>query len=195
MEPQHELVGLPCGAEGPHLTATLQPPGFMKGKPPAMRAVVDLHVANPLFSEIWLLYNATGDYPGIVTQIELRRASLRGAWIWTFSGSGFVQAVQLAPGADVMLRDVELMFTSESRVPAVYFADRVSIAGQSAAYWFGQQSLAVSRGEYSLRSPSLAQESKLDAAEKMPIEIEVQCMHPLAGEIDVQTNPSTACVL
>lgn len=143
----------PAAAEGPKVRATLV--GERPGRPPLIRLLVDLSIANTGDVPRWALIPANlpppTDATGGVNELEQQTATVGGrrVAVGRLLGRGGGYALRLAPGARVTLRRLEIGWWREPpATPSgiafeVRFAGAVTIDGQPLARWFdGEPTIA-----------------------------------------------------
>jgi hypothetical protein len=147
------------------------------GKPPHRRAIVEARVRNPLASPVWLLYDLGGGLPSIINYATLSRTSpATRAHVWSFYGDGGFEAVRLPPGADLVLRELELSAYSGEEPFVLAFATSVTIGDRPAESWAGQAGLSPASGDFTLTRlvPELDREVDDRAAE--PLAVRILCV-------------------
>ena len=141
--------GPACGPGGP--TVELKETLFAPGKPPVRHATIEARVRNPLASPVWLLYDLGGALPSIVNAVTLLRTSpAPGAHVWSFQGNGGFEAVRLPPGADLVLRELELSSHAAEEPFLLAFATSVTIGDRPAESWAGRAGLSPASGDFAL---------------------------------------------
>jgi hypothetical protein len=171
----HPPEGPPCGPAGP--TLELKEMLYSGGKPPHRSAIVDVRVRNPMSSPVWLLYGLGGNFPSIVTAVRVSRTSpAPRAHVWSFEGNGGFEAVRLPPGADLVLRDLELDSWSTEDPFVLAFATSITISDRPAESWAGQEGLSPTSGDFRLERVESEFERELDDMAAVPIAVRILCV-------------------
>jgi hypothetical protein len=162
-----------CGSNGPHVVATVV--GFIKGKPPHHSFEVELHVLNPLNRPIWVAHAMDESLPLEVDRVSVSRTSWKQLGpAWSF-GSGSLEAVRVAPGADFNLTGVlfESFSFDSPDLMTVSFLDEVRLDGRPAVDWVGRRTEAAARADIDLQS--LRESDDLPVGKGARLEVEVRC--------------------
>jgi len=149
--------------------------GFLKGKPPHHTYEVDLHVRNPLAKPLWVAPTMEESMPLEVYAVSV----LRSPWgqvgpLWSF-GPGNLEAVRVAPGADLNLSGVqyETFSFDSSDLMVVAVLDEVRLDGRPAVEWVGRRTEAAAYGDIDVQSFRAREE--IPAANGARLELQVRC--------------------
>jgi hypothetical protein len=201
----HGLARTACKPGSPTITAKVV--SALRSKPPVMTYFVNIKIDNPLSRKIWLVYNVGGEFPSNVSSVTLSRADFgipasklvgdgehqdieelpqslgRGGYLWSiYGGTGWANAVLLAPGASIVLLHLPLDSEWDSKTEDLYFVDEIMIGTETAPAWFGKPGVAPSRGAFFAKDTWSG--TNRDADEKLPITIKVLCMQSVAVALD-----------
>jgi hypothetical protein len=163
----HGLARTPCKPGGP--TVVTKVTGALRSKPPVMTYFVNIKIENPLERKLWLVYNVGGEFPSDLNSIVISRASFgipaaklvgngehqdieelpddlgRHGYLWSiYGGTGWAEAVLLAPGANIVLLDLPLNSDWDKKTEDLYFVDEIKIGTQTASAWLGVPGMAPS---------------------------------------------------
>jgi hypothetical protein len=171
----HPPEGPPCGPGGP--TLELKEMQYFPGKPPHRSAIVEVRVRNPLASPVWLLYDVGGGLPSVINAVTMSRTSpAPGTAVSSFAGDGAFEALRLPPGADLVLRGLEVdSYSTEDRF-VIAFATSITIGDRPAESWAGQAGLSPASGDFTLTRPVEERERKVDDLAAEPIALHVLCV-------------------
>jgi hypothetical protein len=160
-----------CGSDGPNVVAAVV--GFLKGKPPHNTFEVELHVRNPLNRPIWLVPAMDESIPLKVDTVSVFHTPWGGVGpLWSF-GSGGVDAVRVAPGADFNLSGVQFSSIDPSDLMTVSVLDEVRLDGRPAVDWVGKRTGAAGSGDIDLRA--FRESDEIPAAKGARLELQVRC--------------------
>jgi len=169
-----------CNGSGPNLGATLR--GTTRGKPPNLYYWVDLSVKNPLSSAVWLFFDAQ-DVPGPLTEAQLwsTRDKPPGVF-WFLSGTHSTTALRLPPGADILVRDVELTSSRHEEFLPLAFASELRIEDAPASEWLEHEGVMPASGAFTLDEANLVAKRTVDEFQKVGVGVDLICMH----QVDVR---------
>jgi hypothetical protein len=171
----HPPQGPPCGPGGPSLE--LKAMEHYPGKPPDRNAIVDVRVRNPLASPVWLLYGVGGGLPTVINAVTVSRTSpAPGTEVWSFAGDGIFRALRLPPGADLVLRELEVASYSTEDPFVLAFATSITISDRPAESWAGQAGLSPASGDFTLTEPARELSKKVAALAAEPIAVHILCV-------------------
>ncbi len=171
----HPPEGPPCGPGGP--TLELKEMLYPGGKPPHRSAIVDVRVRNPLASPVWLLYDVGGGLPSVINAVTVSRTSpAPGTEVWSFAGDDVFKALRLPPGADLVLRELELNSDSTEEPFVITFATSITISDRPAESWAGRAGLSPASGDFTLTRPVRELEKKIDGTAAEPIAVRILCV-------------------
>lgn len=118
-----------------------------------------------------------GGLPAVVTSVTLSRTSSAPyAHVWSFAGDGAFQAVHLPPGADLMLRELELSSFSGGESLLLASASTLDLGGRPAADWVGQTGLLPERGDFTVTNLAPVFERQVDDAAAIPFDPHLLCV-------------------
>lgn len=140
---------------------------------------VDLSVRNPLSSAVWLFLDAQ-DVPGPLTEVELwsTRDKPPGVF-WFLSGSYSTAALRIPPGAEILIRDVELSsFRHEGSLPLA-FVSELRIEDEPASEWLEHEGWMPASGDFTLEEVSLVAKRTVDEFQKVSVSFDLICVHQL----------------
>ncbi len=167
--------GPPCGPGGP--TLELKDRRYIKGKPPHRETIVAARVRNPLPSPVWLLYDVGGGLPSVINSVTVSRTSpAPGAKVWSFDGDGGFLAVRLPPGADLVLRDLELSAYSFDDPFVLAFATSLTIGDRPAESWAGQAGASPASGDFTLTNLVPELDRTVDDLAAEPLAARILCV-------------------
>ena len=164
----HPPEGPPCGPSGP--TLELKEMRYSGGKPPHRRAIVDVRVRNPLASPVWLLCDVGGG---------LRTSPAPETEVWSFAGDDVFKALRLPPGADLVLRELDLNSDSTEEPFVIAFATSITISDRPAESWAGQAGLSPASGDFTLTTPVQKLERMSSTLAGEPIAVRILCVKPV----------------
>lgn len=171
----HPPGGPPCGPGGP--TLELKELAYYPGKPPHNSAIVDVRVRNPLASPVWLLYDVGGGLPSVINAVTVSRTSpAPGTDVWSFAGDDVFKALRLPPGADLVLRGLEVNSDSTEDPFAIAFATSITISDRPAESWAGQAGLSPASGDFTLTEPVKKLERTVNGPAGDPIAVSILCV-------------------
>jgi hypothetical protein len=201
----HGLARAPCNPGGPTIKAKVT--GLLRNKPPVLTYFVNIKVTNPLERKIWLVYNVGGEFPSDVNSVMVSRADFgipaaklvgngehqdieelphdlgRDGYLWSFhGGTGWAEAVLLAPGASIVLLELPLNSDWDTKTEDLYFVNEIMIGTRTASAWLGVTGVAPSQGAFYAKSTW--SEKDREAKEKLPITMKVLCMQSIAVKLD-----------
>jgi hypothetical protein len=181
------LEGPRCATEGPTATATLS--CCSPGKPPSEHASVDFVIRNPLPHPVWFVWEpipGTGaEYDAQVTEVLVSHVSDdRPAYVWEFLPN-VIQALRLASGAQVTLRELRVdIFHRPTRVTFA-FAEEIRVGGVPAAGWLGAAGYTESVEIFQPGEHDFMERQRTDPRpEGADLDIRVQC----AVSVDVPSR-------
>ena len=177
----HPPSGPPCAPGGP--TAELKALEGYPGKPPHRNETVDAHVRNPLASPVWLLYDLGGGLPSIINAVTLARTSpAPGTHVWSFAGDGGFEAVRLRPGADLVLRALEVDTFSTEDPFVLAFATSITIGDRPPESWAGQAGLSAASGDFAVSRQVTEFERKVDSTDAAPLAVRIMCVQRFGAD-------------
>ena len=170
----HPPEGPPCGPGAPSLE--LKAMEYSPGKPPGSGAIVDVRVRNPLASPVWLLYDVGGGLPTVINAVTVSRTSpAPGTEVWSFAGEGLFKALRLPPGANLVLRGLEVDSYSEDPF-VIAFATSITISDRPAESWAGEAGLSPASGDFTLTEPVKKLERMVDGKAGKAIAVRILCV-------------------
>jgi hypothetical protein len=150
---------------------------YVPGKPPHRGAIIEARVRNPLPSPVWLLYDLGGGLPSVINAVTLSRTSpAPGAHVWSFQGDGGFEAVRVLPGADLVLRELELSSYSVEDPFLLAFATSLAVGDRPAESWAGQAGLSPASGDFTLTHLVAEVERRVDDLAAAPLAARILCV-------------------
>jgi hypothetical protein len=156
---------------------------YSSGKPPHRSVIVDVRVRNSPASPVWLLYDVGGGLPSVINAVTVSRTSpAPGTDVWSFAGDDFFTALRLPPGADLVLRELEVNSDSTEDPFVIAFATLITIGDRPAESWAGQAGLSPASGDFTLTEPVKKLERKVDDWAAKPLAVHILCVKRLDAE-------------
>ena len=147
------------------------------GKPPHRGAIIEARVRNLLASPVWLVYDVGGGLPSVINVVTVSRTSpAPGAHVWSFDGDGGFKALRLPPGADLLLRALQLSSHSAEDPFLIAFATSLVTGDRFAESWAGQAGLSPASGDFKLTGLLPELERKVDDMAAEPLAARVLCV-------------------
>ncbi len=168
----------PCGPGGPTVRVTIV--GRVPGKPPVYSLFANIHVANPLSRVVWMIFNASDGPPASLSKVDVSSTAYADpsqprVFVWGLFGSRHAKVIPIASNTAIVLRDVALSTTWHAKELWIGFADQFLIDGQQAMKWLGQEGIAPTSGEFSMRTLEWMSGKKVEAEGGVPLTLRMLC--------------------